>query len=171
MFLTDETEEVPLDDVLAPCYVLHHDLIFDRNLWIALGAEYFYYRYRFTGLPSASWKERETIKESAGVGCETCAYALQARLAEAVEFAEEAQNHKLRAFDVFAGAGAMSLGMEGATGGMRTTHAVEISPSAARTFRYARKGGLEGSCTSMGLTVVHFCLDATPLRQSYTTSA
>lgn len=74
------------------------------------------------------------------VGCETCAYALQARLTEAVEFAEEAQKHGLRAFDIFAGAGAMSLGMEGATGGMKTTHAVEISPSAARTFRYVRKG-------------------------------
>jgi DNA (cytosine-5)-methyltransferase 1 len=151
LFFTDETEEVPLDDVLAPCYVLHHDLIFDKNLWAALGAEYFYYRYRFTGLSPVSWKEREAVKESAGVGCETCAYALQARLAEAVAFAEEAQKHKLRAFDVFAGAGAMSLGMEGATGGMRTTHAVEISPSAAQTFRYARERppemGLETSYT------------------------
>ena len=128
---------MPLDSVLSPCYVLHHDLIFDRNLWTALGPEYFYYRYRFTGLSPASWGEREPVKESDGVGCETCAYALQARIAEAVEFAEEAQKHKLRAFDVFAGAGAMSLGMEGATGGMRTTHAVEISPSAAQTLRYA----------------------------------
>jgi DNA (cytosine-5)-methyltransferase 1 len=140
LFFTDETEEVSLDDVLAPCYVLHHDLIFDGNLWAALGAEYFYYRYRFAGRFPVSWNEREPVKESAGVGCEICAYALQARLAEAVAFAEEAHKHKLRAFDVFAGAGAMSLGMEGATGGMRTTHAVEISPSAARTFRYVREG-------------------------------
>jgi hypothetical protein len=50
------------------------------------------------------------------------------------------QTQKLRAFGVFAGAGAMSLGMANATGGMKTTHAVEISPSAARTFRYAQKG-------------------------------
>jgi DNA (cytosine-5)-methyltransferase 1 len=158
LFFTDETEEVPLDDVLAPCYVLHHDLIFDMSLWTALGAEYFYYRYRFTGLVPASWAEREHVEESAGVGCETCAYTLQARLAEAMAFAEKAQKHKLRAFDVFAGAGAMSLGMEGATGGMRTTHAVEISPSAARTFRYVREGpprdGFGVTITAMGLTVV-----------------
>lgn len=127
---------MPLDDVLAPCYVLHHDLIFDRDLWTALGAEYFYYRYRFKGPIPVSWDEREAVDETAGVGCETCAYALQERLAEAVTFAEDAQKHKLRAFDVFAGAGAMSLGMEGAAGGMRTTHAVEISPSAAQTFKY-----------------------------------
>jgi DNA (cytosine-5)-methyltransferase 1 len=131
---------VPLDDVLAPCYVLHHNFIFDMNLWTALGAEYFYYRYQFTRRSPGSWDEREPVEENARVGCETCAYALQARLSEAVEFAEEAQKHRLRAFDVFAGAGAMSLGMEGATGGMKTTHAVEISPSAARTFRYAREG-------------------------------
>ena len=115
------------------------------NLWTALGAEYFYYRYCFTKRSPGSWDEREPVEENARVGCETCAYELQARLSEAVEFAEEAQKHRLRAFDVFAGAGAMSLGMEGATGGMKTTHAVEISPSAARTFRYARKGSPDGS--------------------------
>lgn len=134
---------MPLDDVLAPCYILHHNLIFDMNLWTALGAEYFYYRYRFTRRSPGSWDEREPVEENAGVGCETCAYALRARLTEAVEFAEEAQKHRLRAFDVFAGAGAMSLGME-AMVGMKTTHAVEISPSAARTFRYAREGWILG---------------------------
>jgi len=137
LFFTDETEEVPLDDVVAPCYVLHQNLIFDMNLWTVLGAEYFYYRYRFTRRSPGSWDEREPVEEDARLGCEVCAYALQARLTEAVEFAEEAQKHRLRAFDVFAGAGAMSLGMESAVGGMKTTHAVEISPSAARTFRYA----------------------------------
>lgn len=145
---------MPLDDVLAPCYVLHYDLIFDTNLWTALGPEYFYYRYRFTGRSPTSWGEREPVKEGDGVGCETCAYALQTRLAEAVEFAEEAQKHKLKAFDVFAGVGAMSLGMEGATGGMKTTHAVEISPSAARTFRYVARDhpemGLGASCLARG---------------------
>jgi hypothetical protein len=47
LFFTDEIEEVPLDDVLAPCYALHYDLIFDMDLWTALGPSYFYYRYRF----------------------------------------------------------------------------------------------------------------------------
>ncbi len=46
----------------------------------------------------------------------------------------------LRAFDVFAGAGAMSLGMEDMMGGTKMTHAIEISPSAAQTFRYICKG-------------------------------
>ncbi|KAI9510780.1 S-adenosyl-L-methionine-dependent methyltransferase [Russula earlei] len=135
LFFTDEIEDVPLDDVLVQCYVLHRDLIFDADLWAALGAEYFYYRYRFKRSFPASWDEREPLEESAGFGCETCAYALQARVAEAMSFGEEARKQKLRAFDVFAGAGAMSLGMENATGGMKTTHAVEISPSAAQTLR------------------------------------
>jgi DNA (cytosine-5)-methyltransferase 1 len=133
-------EDVPLDDVLAPCYVLHKDLVWDMNLWVNLGAEYFYYRYHFSQRSPASWNEREVLAENAGVGCKICAYELQAHIADVVTFAEEAQTRKLRAFDIFAGAGAMSLGMENATGGMRTTHAVEISPSAARTFRYAHKG-------------------------------
>jgi DNA (cytosine-5)-methyltransferase 1 len=172
LFFTDETEEVPLDDVLAPCHVLHHNLIFDMDLWTALGAEYFYYRYHFTRQSPESWNEREPVEENARVGCEICAYALQARLTEAVEFAEEAQKHRLRVFDVFAGAGAMSLGMEGAAGGMKTTHAVEISPSAARTFRYADHPEMDfgASYAAMGLTIGSFFLGATRPRQSCTIS-
>lgn len=110
------------------------------NLWTSLGAEYFYYLYRFSQLSPASWNRREVLAENAGVGCKICAYMLRDCLGDALRFAEEAQAQKLRAFDIFAGAGAMSLGMENATAGMKTTHAVEISPSAARTFRYAPKG-------------------------------
>jgi DNA (cytosine-5)-methyltransferase 1 len=138
LFFTDEIEEVPLDDVLAPCYVLHYDLILNMDLWTSLGARYFYYKYRFPRRSPASWDVRELLKESAGIGCEACAFVLQDRLAEAVSFSEEAEARKLRNFDIFAGAGAMSLGMEAAAGGMKTTHAVEISPSAARTFRCVR---------------------------------
>ncbi|KAI0296343.1 S-adenosyl-L-methionine-dependent methyltransferase [Multifurca ochricompacta] len=135
LFFTDEIEEVPLDSVIAQCYVLHHDLIFDMNLWTGLGAVYFYYRYRFVAgrYPPSSWDEREPLGENEGSGCQTCAYALQARIAEAVAFDEETRKRKFRALDLFAGAGALSLGLEG--GGMKTTHAIEISPSAARTFR------------------------------------
>jgi DNA (cytosine-5)-methyltransferase 1 len=136
LFFTDETEDIPLDNVLAPCYILHQDLIFSLDLWAALGAEYFYYRYHFSQCSPASWNERKRLAETAGVGCKICAYALQERIAEALMFDEEVQTRKTRAFDIFAGAGAMSLGMENATGGMKTTHAVEISPSAAQTFRY-----------------------------------
>ena len=129
--------------MLAPCYVLHRDLIFDLDLWAELGAEYFYYRYRFSQRSPASWNERKLLSEDAGVGCKICAYSLQEHIAEALTFAEEVHSRKLRAFDIFAGAGAMSLGMESATGGMKTTHAVEISPSAAQTFRYALQGSPE----------------------------
>ena len=133
-------EDVLLDNLLAPCYALHKNLVFDMNLWTTLGTEYFYYLYRFSRCSPASWDEREVLAENAGVGCVICAYALQTHISKALTFAEEAQAQKLRAFDIFAGAGTMSLGMENATGGMRMTHAVEISPSAARTFRYAPKG-------------------------------
>lgn len=137
---------MPLDNILGQCYVLHHDLIFDMDMWVSLGAEFFYYRYRFGRVSPVSWDEREPLEESAGFGCESCAYVLQTRLAEAVAFAEETQTQKLRAFDIFAGAGAMSLGMEKATGCLNTTHAVEISPSAAQTFMYACKYHLEWTC-------------------------
>ncbi len=88
LFFMDETKEMPLDDVLAPCYVLHHNLIFDMNLWSALGVEYFYYQYCFTRRTPGSWGEWEPIKENAGVECKTCAYTLQACLTKAMEFAK-----------------------------------------------------------------------------------
>ena len=140
VFLFFPCHSTPLDDLLAPCYVLHKNLIFDTNLWTTLGEEYLYYLYRFSQRSPASWNEREVLAENAGVGCNICAYELQAHIADVLTFAEEAQTQKLRAFGIFAGAGAMSLGMENATGGMGTTRAVEISPSAARTFRHAPKG-------------------------------
>jgi hypothetical protein len=106
------------------------------DLWATLGPAHFYYRYRFDKRKPTSWDERVMLAEDAGIGCETCAFALQARLAEVVAFEEESQARKLRVLDVFAGAGAMSLGMEGGmSGGMTTTHAIELAPSAAQTFR------------------------------------
>ena len=85
---------------------------------------------------TATWDERELLEESAGIECETCAFMLADCPAE-VSFSEEAQTRKPRAFHVFAGAGAMNLGMEAAACGMKTTRAVEIVPSAARTFKSA----------------------------------
>jgi DNA (cytosine-5)-methyltransferase 1 len=128
---------------------VHKNLVLDMNLWTTLGAEYFYYQYRFSQRSPASWNEREVVVENAGVGCEICAYTLQAHIGDTLAFAKEAQTQKLRAFDIFAGACAMSLDMENATGGMKTTHAVESSPSAARTFRYAPKGLPRGETGDM----------------------
>jgi hypothetical protein len=48
------TDDVPLDDMLAPCFVLHWDLVFYMDPWIALGAGYFCYKYRFLGRFPAS---------------------------------------------------------------------------------------------------------------------
>lgn len=41
----------------------------------------------------------------------------------------------LRTIDLFAGCGAFSVAMKNVAG-VRTTHAIEISPSAAQTLRY-----------------------------------
>jgi hypothetical protein len=70
--------------LLAQCYVLHHDLIFEMDLWATLSPAHFYYRYLFALRKPASWEERVPPAEDSGVGCQTCAYALQARLAQAI---------------------------------------------------------------------------------------
>lgn len=44
------------------------------------------------------------------------------------------EGRTLRALDVFAGVGAFGLGME-EVGGIKVTHAIEISPSAAKTLK------------------------------------
>jgi DNA (cytosine-5)-methyltransferase 1 len=44
---------------------------------------------------------------------------------------------QLRALDLFAGTGAFSLGMKAAGAPFKLTHAIEISPSAAKSLRYA----------------------------------
>jgi hypothetical protein len=69
------------------------------------------------------------LTENVVVGCKICVYALQAHIGNTLTFADEAQTQKLRAFDIFAGASIMSLGIENVTDSMRITHAVEISLS------------------------------------------
>jgi hypothetical protein len=105
------------------------------DLWATLGSTHFYYRYRFALCKTALWDEHVKLTEDAGVGCLTCAYAMQARLAEAVAFEEEAQSCKPRVLGMFGGTGAVSLSMESATSGMKTTHAIKLAPSATRTLR------------------------------------
>ena len=49
---------------------------------------------------------------------------------------KQATQPQLRALDLFAGTGAFSLGMRAAGAPFKLTHAIEISPSAAKSLRY-----------------------------------
>jgi site-specific DNA-cytosine methylase len=46
------------------------------------------------------------------------------------------QESPMTVLDLFGGAGAFSLGLKEGSGCMKVTHALEISPSAAKTIRY-----------------------------------
>ena len=52
------------------------------------------------------------------------------------EFLVQSERQLLPTLDLFGGVGAFSRGLSEGSGCLKVTHAVEISPSAAKTFKY-----------------------------------
>ena len=52
------------------------------------------------------------------------------------KFLQISKSQPLRALDLFGGVGAFSHGLSQGSGCIKVTHAVEISPSATRTFKF-----------------------------------
>ncbi|KAA1471594.1 S-adenosyl-L-methionine-dependent methyltransferase, partial [Dentipellis sp. KUC8613] len=131
LFLTDETKTVQMQDLLRVCYVAHFDSIPSRDYWCSNNTDHFYLKYHFPTLSPARWDLRRAATSLQLPICETCFNDMQLKQAQWEMFAG---GPPMRIFDPFAGVGAFGLGMEMA-GGMKTTHAIEISPSAAITLK------------------------------------
>lgn len=54
---------------------------------------------------------------------------------EAQDFNDKMQEKPLQAVDLFGGVGAFSLGLKEGSGCLQVSHALEISPSAAKTIK------------------------------------
>ncbi|TFY55316.1 hypothetical protein EVG20_g9367 [Dentipellis fragilis] len=131
LFLTDEKKTVQMQDLLQICHVAHYDNIPSRDYWCGTNTDHFYVKYHFPTLSPSSWNQRKAAQSLQLPVCETCFNDMQIKQAQWEMFAGGPPMH---IFDPFAGVGAFGLGMEMA-GGMKTTHAIEISPSAAITLK------------------------------------
>jgi len=144
--MTDEEVKIKLEDLIRVCYVFPYSTIDDLDYWTALSADHFYVQYRFPSLSVSSWNDKQPINPDMYVCVDCCRDKLE-QMKLMREFLAMGHRKPLPALDLFAGVGALGLGME-ESGCIKVTHAIEIAPSAARTFKY----GLSYSISAIYLT-------------------
>jgi hypothetical protein len=105
--------------------------------WLALSPDHFYMRYQFDSLNPETWNQRQGMpKNEDFLVCQSC---WRERLREkklASQFSAYSEREPLPTLDLFGGVGAFSKGLAEGSECLRVTHAVEIGPSAAKTFEY-----------------------------------
>jgi len=105
--------------------------------WLALSPDHFYMRYQFDSLKPETWSQRQGMPRNENfLVCQTC---WRERLREqklASQFFAYSEREPLPTLDLFGGVGAFSKGLAEGSECLRVTHAVEIGPSAAKTFEY-----------------------------------
>ncbi|KAF8899291.1 S-adenosyl-L-methionine-dependent methyltransferase [Infundibulicybe gibba] len=135
VFLTEERVTILLDDLIRVCFVFPKGYITDLPTWITLSPDNFYIQYTFPTVKPVRWSEKRPLD---GSNLAICAYCCQERLdfgRKTEDFVAYHRDHGLRALDLFGGVGAFSHGLSEGSGCMHVTHSIEVSPSAARTFK------------------------------------
>ena len=135
LFLTEEMMRVPATDLICPCLALDKASLPEAKLAEFLKASplHFYITYFCQSVDHRAWQQRRTLAE-AGHSLKICKPCYESYQHHQKQMALFRKASPLRAFDPFAGVGAFALAMQ-ETGCLRLTHAIEISPSAARTLQ------------------------------------
>jgi DNA (cytosine-5)-methyltransferase 1 len=133
--MTDKELKLHIEDLIRVCYVFPEIAIDNLDFWTSLSADHFYIRYQFPSLDVNSWNDRQPVDQKMNVCSECCREKLE-RIKLMKDFLFMGKRQPLRAMDLFGGVGAFGLGMED-SGVIKVTHAIEIAPSAAKTFKYS----------------------------------
>lgn len=135
MYLTNEEIMVSITDLIQVIFVFHIEAIPDLDEWLDESPDHFYFRYIFPSTETESWDDRQQIDCEEFEVCETCCMEKIAHRKLLKKYLSHVEEHPLTVLDLFGGVGAFSLGLKGGFSGLKVTHAIEVSPSAARTFR------------------------------------
>ncbi|KAF9245635.1 S-adenosyl-L-methionine-dependent methyltransferase [Melanogaster broomeanus] len=132
LFYTDHKMTFEISDLIGMCYVVVGSSMPELDAWKAMSPRHFYVKYHFPSLNVESWADRRDMGPRDLDVCGECLAGNFRNFKEMQTFLR--QRPPLRVFDPFGGTGAFGLAME-EVGCFKLTHAVEISPSAARTLR------------------------------------
>lgn len=121
--------------IVKRCYVFPYSAVPDLQAWLSLSPENFYVRYTFPSLNVRSWNERQRLDSKNLLVCSWCYQEKLKDQRKAENFQVHIQGNPLRTLDIFGGVGAFSRGLAEGSGCLKVTYAVEISPSAAKTFK------------------------------------
>ncbi|KAI0747841.1 S-adenosyl-L-methionine-dependent methyltransferase [Daedaleopsis nitida] len=134
LFMTNRETTVDAKDLLKRCLVLHPTSIpagHDLRSWLGLSPLHFYVKHHCPSDPP-TYAALTKLKRRQIPVCQPCFLKESDNFGKLQQFMGQ-RGIRLRAFDPFAGVGAFGLGLE-KSGCLKVTHAVEISPSAAKTL-------------------------------------
>lgn len=131
--MTNQVTDISFSAIIKKAYVLVLEKIGDLQAWINASSQHFFLQYSFPTLYKSQWSQREILDSSEVHACLSCLTQRKETLLTEVKQVAQPQ---LRALDLFAGTGAFSLGMKTAGAPFKLTHAIEISPSAAKSLRH-----------------------------------
>ncbi|KAF9486388.1 S-adenosyl-L-methionine-dependent methyltransferase [Pholiota conissans] len=141
LYLTEEIVTFKVEDLLKIIYVPsleslgpHQDIISAREDWLALSHDHFYLRYSFPELKVKSWKDRQPVGCKDLHVCTPCTRERLNKRRHLYQFLDIQSRNPLKTLDLFGGVGAFSQGLAQGSKSLKVTHAIEISPSAAKTF-------------------------------------
>ncbi|KAG2149402.1 S-adenosyl-L-methionine-dependent methyltransferase [Suillus cothurnatus] len=132
LFVTQDKMNFPISSIIGMCHVYVRAAIPELKEWLEMSPYHFYVCYSFPSLDVTSWDHKRTLLPKDLLVCKYCTAENLAEWKQSQEFLK--RQKPLRALDPFAGAGAFGLGLE-ESGCIDVTHAVEISPSAAKTLK------------------------------------
>ncbi|PFH48401.1 hypothetical protein AMATHDRAFT_5836 [Amanita thiersii Skay4041] len=135
VYMTDEEVTITIQDIIRTICVLPYQSIFDLDKWLAMSPDHFYTRFSFPSLRVSSWEDRKQIDYDQLELCGECSEA-QSKWDDAMKrFLLTKRSRPMSVLDVFGGIGSFSSGLKAGFPGFNVTHAIEISPSAAKSFK------------------------------------
>ena len=135
MYLTNEETTIPIEGLIQVIFVFPFEAIPDLDEWLDESPDHFYFRYIFPSMTVESWDDKQPVDCEEFKVCETCCGEKIAHRKLLKKYMSHVEEQPLTVLDLFGGVGAFSLGMKEGFSGLKVTHAIEVSPSAARTFR------------------------------------
>lgn len=138
MFITDETVKVKVDELLGVVFVPTVDSLQDvmkLQEWVSLSPDHFYLKYQFPSPRPTGWDQRKRVKWHKHAVCAPCWQDKLREVKGLKEFFKDKKKHPLNTLDLFGGVGAFSDSLSQGSGALKVTHAIEIMPSAAKTFK------------------------------------
>jgi len=131
--LTNQVTNISFSAIIQKAYVLVLKKIGNLQAWIDASPQHFFLRFSFPTLHKSHWSQREVLDSSEVHACLPC---LTQRKETLITEVKQANQPQLKVLDLFAGTGAFSLGMKASGAPLKLTHAIEISPSAAKSLWY-----------------------------------
>ena len=130
-------QDIPITDIVRKLYITHKRSLPPADLasFLQLSPWNFYVEYAAPHYKVQRWREVRRLSVEDILICRHCFSDILHQKEKTEEFLA-AQKSGLKTLDLFAGTGAFSLAMKDIAR-IKVTHAIEISPSAAQTLKYA----------------------------------